>query len=154
MVQFTKPFTPNKIPIEYKLTEGGSNFIVPDPGIQMSIQEVHKAESYGIYISGPDQLIIEPEELANGQYRFNLGMDLKLPERYAMLHQGLIEGSVDYIVDSTSVNEWYRLYLYSNSNEVLFRPKDAVLKIIPILDIEYSFVYKKRFEESNNETRS
>ena len=154
MVQFTKPFNPNEITIEYKCQEKGASFIVPEPDIQMSIQEVHKAESYGIYISGPKQLILDPKELANGQYRFDLGMELKLPDRYAMLHQGLIEDSVDYIVDSSSVNEWYKVYLYSKSNEVLFSPDKAVLKIIPILDKQYSFIYKKRLKEENNEIRS
>jgi len=80
-------------------------------------------------------------------FRFDLGMDFKLPDRYAMLHHGLIENSIDYIVDSSSVNEWYRVYLYSSINEALFRPKEAVLKVIPILDVEYSFIYKNRTRE-------
>ena len=146
MVQFTKPFKPDEITIEYRRLEGGANFVVPEPTIQMSVKEVDKAAAYGIYLTGPDRLIMDPDEVegSEGMFKFDLGIDFKLPDRYSMLHHGLIEDSVDYIVDNSSINEWYKVYLYSNTNEVLFRPKEAILKIIPILDKNYSFIYKNR----------
>jgi len=78
-----------------------------------------------------------------------LGMEVFIPEGVALFNYGVnLMGVKEYIVDrSTHPGNWYTPKLIAKLAPGEYDPKGIYLKILPLLDLHYQFLYKEAKDE-------
>ena len=150
-----------QIVIEYKHTsERGPHFLFPDNLTQMSNDMFNKAKTYGITLGLPFHLQIqggrahlseekEPGvggesiiESKNGLLIIPMGLEIKVPNTYALFHIDLLRSTHNFVIDK-KIKEWYRVNLYLLATHSYFEKGTPALKLLPIADTLYDFTYSR-----------
>jgi len=130
-----------------------ANWYVPRDEIQMLPDPFSKAHSFGLTLSLGEKLSLVSEGALLGEKLFKvddialkipLGIKLKVPPGIAFIHHGLINNTVDYVMDKQG-NEFYPVRLYFNKQLDVGATWEAgtpVIKILPLPNERYSFKYR------------
>ena len=125
--------------LEYKC-QGSPPFMVPADEAQMIPDAFLKADCFGFKVALSEDLI-----LSKDTQEVDLGLELKVPPKVAFLHIGLLEGSLDYVIDKQD-EEFYKVKLYFNKyiSGHTFEKGTPALKILPLPNEKFSFRYQRR----------
>ncbi len=153
-----------EIPFEYQLDTGVDEpFVIPEDNVSLRETLFSKAQSFGVEIKTPFKIIITPDvtKFQQGQVEtivkpkhdllhIPLGFRLRIPPDVAYYHRVLVPFGLDFIVDRTDLSEQtsYKVNLYlkvPEDNSLTIEKDTPVLKIMPIVDTDYNFHYRKKF---------
>jgi len=156
------------IDINYILNDGieaEEILAIPETTVQNASDPFSKARSFGLHIKAPFSAIFEGGKIktvrdqiwSGGRitkstkdytldsklkvYVIPLGLKLYLPKYTTFLFVPLMTGALSYIVDKT-VKEPFRVVLYLDQIGHYFEQGDIIMKVIPIVEEDYSFNYR------------
>jgi hypothetical protein len=148
-----------RVDIIYKREPTGADVITPPSEIIMSNSPWAKGAAFGLDIGWSYSLtkvqsrnlivcmdtrgnIIREYARNRGIYTIPLGFSIKLPDGFVFYAHSISTGSMPYIIEGSS-NEFLpvALYLGDNGFPLELKPKEVLLKMIPIIDEDYHFEY-------------
>lgn len=157
-----------RLPVEYaREPEGGAQFEMASPETQMSSNPLSQAAAYGFTLLLPFNLsvnlkgaIIEQDgtttEIKPGEEGFivvYLGLRLAVPPETAFINLAKIQMAEDYVIDGKFKEQlgrsWYKVNLYFSIEKLqepitwYFSKGTPVIKVVPVPDWDYEFVYKR-----------
>lgn len=153
-----------EIPFEYQLDPGiDEPFAIPEDNVGLRDTIFTRAQSFGVSVKCPYKVVAYPTYAViihgtvetqlkpkNGVFIIPLGFQLRIPPEVALYHRSIFPNhALDFIVDRSDKPKQnsYRVNLYLKVPEasgVIIERDTPVLKIMPLVDTDYNFHYRKK----------